>query len=459
MFIERLVKIEISKFMAKSSIWLILVFCCLVSASRAQDDEVVVDKIIAKVDNYIVLKSELEQAYIQFLSRGQLAGGNTRCEILESLLISKLLLAKAEIDSVIVSEEEVSGDLDRRIRTILAQLPDPSQVEEIYGKTIGEITDELRPEVRDQLTIQRMQGTITADVNVTPAEVRRFFNKIPKDSLPYFSLEVSVSQIVKNPEIGKPQKDQARSFLRELKRRIEQGEGTFEDYATRYSADPGSARNGGGLGFQKRGALVPEYEATAFKLKPGEISDPVESEFGFHMIQLIERRGNEYDSRHILVKPNSVEEDILRAESYLDSLRGLVMDEDYEFAKLAREYSDDKFTGGSGGFFLGQDGSDFISVENIDPVLYLTLDTMDVGTISKPVRFKQPDGTDAVRILFYKAKKKPHQASFQKDYQKIRQAAQREKQDRILAKWFRKSKDEVYIEIDPDYDQCTFLNQ
>ncbi len=279
---------------------IILLGCTMVQV-QAQDKGVIVDKIIAKVDDKIILKSELEEAYLQFLSSGQLEHGSSKCGIFESLVVNKLLIAKAEIDSVVVMEVEVDQNLNQRMQMIISQVGgDEEALESFYGKSLLEIRSDIREGVKEQLIVQRMQSTITSDLSVSPAEVQAFFSKIPKDSLPYFSAEVSIGHIVKIPTIGKEQKSKAREQLLEYKKKIEGGE-SFETLARKYSQGP-SAPKGGNLGYQKRGNLVPPYEAAALQLTPGDISGPVESEFGFHLIQLISRRGNEYDSRHILLQ-------------------------------------------------------------------------------------------------------------------------------------------------------------
>jgi len=266
-----------------------------------------VDKIIAKVDNQILLRSELELAYLQFNAQQQNHENanpqDVKCHVLETLLINKLMLAKAEIDSITVDKEVVDEQLDRRMQYFISQVGgDPKKLEAYYNKSIDELKKELRKGVKDQLLIQKMQDNITAKVKITPSEVKKFFNEIPKDSLPFFSTEVEVGQIVRVPDVGKDQKNAAKAKLEKIKERILSGE-DFCKLAETYSEDPGSAKQCGELGWFKRGELVPQYEAAALKLKPGEYSPIIESQFGFHFIQLIERRASEYNSRHILIKP------------------------------------------------------------------------------------------------------------------------------------------------------------
>lgn len=415
---------------------------------------IAIDKIVAKVDNYIVLKSDLEDAYQQSLAMRQQTGITpTRCQVLEQLVTEKLMLAKAEIDSVTVGEERVTLELDRRLQYMVNSYGEEN-IEEQFGKSIEEFREELRDDIRNQLVVQEMQGKITENVEVTPAEIKSFFNKIPEDSLPYYSTEVTVAQIVKKPTVSQAQKEETRKRLLEIRNRILNGE-SFAELAKEYSEDPGSAVKGGELGFVDRGQFVPEFEAAAMKMQPGELSQPIESPFGFHLIQLIERRGNRYNSRHILLKPNSSELDIKYAEEFLDSLRTQILADSITFAKAAKEFSDDKETAASGGFFLSADGSNRVPTEELDPVIFFTLDTMKVGTITEPIAYRMDDGTPAVRIFYYKDRTQPHRANLKDDYQKIYHAATQEKKRRALSEWFENAQKQVYIEVDPQYNHCS----
>ncbi|MDH5476087.1 MAG: peptidylprolyl isomerase [Cyclobacteriaceae bacterium] len=428
----------------------------LSNALIAQDDNgLLVDEIIAKVDNYIILKSDLEGAHQQALASGQFSA-NMKCEILAQLITQKLMVAHAEIDSVEVTEDEINRNLDSRIRMIIQQTGGSEErLEEYYGKSMGDIRDDVREQVKEQLIIQSMQAFITTGIEVTPAEIKRFYNNIPKDSIPFFSTEVEVGHIVSIPEVGKERKNEAKRTLLDLKKRIQNGE-DFGKIAKEYSQGP-SGRFGGELGFVPRGAMVPEYEAGALALKPGEVSDPVESEFGFHLIELIERRGNEYNSRHILLQPEPSEDDISRSVEYLDSLRIQIVNDSIPFEKAAKEYSKDRMTSSSGGYFSDASGSTYISVEDLDPVVFFTIDSMDLGEISKPITFRTDDGKEAARIIYYKSKVKPHEANLAQDWQKIQMAALNEKNSKILQKWFKNARQDVFISIDNDYDLCGIL--
>lgn len=441
------------RFLYRSSTVLGLMFFT-VTCMQAQ----VLDRIIAKVDNYIVLQSELDIAYEQF--KANMEGPVTddvQCRVLETLIINKLMLAKAEIDSVVVEKSAVDDQLERRMQYFVAQVGGAEKLEQYYGKTLDDLKSELRKQVKEQMIIQKMQDNITSKIKVTPGDVKKFYNGIPKDSLPYFSTEVEVGQIVKKAFVSKGQKSLAKKKLEEIRQRIINGE-DFCELARIYSEDPGSGKLCGELGYFNKGDLVPPYEAAALKLKPGETSQVIESEFGYHIIQLLGRKGNEYNTRHILIKATSSQHDISSSGEYLDSLRTAILDGKINFEKAAKDLSDDKVTSPNGGMFQDQNTGDTrIPLENIDPGLFFVIDTMKVGTITQAFSFRMEDGTEAMRIVYYKSKIPPHQANLKDDYQKILTATQEEKKNNAINLWFDKTKGEVYIDIHKDYKNCQIL--
>jgi peptidyl-prolyl cis-trans isomerase SurA len=417
----------------------------------------VVDKIIAKVDNYIVIKSELEQAYQGAVAEGNPATDEMKCQIFNRLIMNKLMVAKAEIDSVTVTDLEVDQNTTQRMGMILQSSGNaPEELERRYGKSMDQIRLELRDQIREQLLAREMTQKITKELKVTPAEVKRFFNKIPTDSLPFYSSDVQIGQIVRIAKISSQQEDEAKRRLSELRDRILAGE-SFNDLALKYSEDPSARQNGGEMGFVGRGAMVPQFEAMAFKLRKGEISMPFKSSFGHHIMQLIDRRGNEYNSRHILLLGNPSKEDINRAEKFLDSLRRKIVKDSIKFEYAAKQFSDDSETKGRGGYFTDPDGGINVSLRDIDPVVYLAIDTMKLGTISKPIAYRTDDGKEGMRILYYKTKVPPHQANLKDDWHRIQSAALAEKRDKAIGKWFSKSRQDVFINIDPTYNYCKIL--
>jgi peptidyl-prolyl cis-trans isomerase SurA len=436
----------------------VLVFLASFTGLQAQDDNgFVVDEVISKVDNHIVLRSDLDKAYQEYLTQGGSQSQEARCQYLAMLIRNKLMMAKAEIDSVMVLDAEVDANTQRRMELILAQSGRTAdELEAIYGKPLEQIRAELRDQIREQMIVGKMEGTITDGLTVTPAEVKKFFNRIPKDSLPYFSASVEVAQIVKIAKSSAKQKEASRNQLLDIRSRILAGE-DFATLAKKYSDDPSVLSNNGDMGWVGRGRMVPEFEAMAFRLKPNEISMPFESEFGFHIMQLLERRGGEYHSRHILISPKPSEEDLKRASNYLDSLRTRIMHDSIKFEQAAKEYSDDTETKGNGGYFIDADGGQRIPVDELDPVVFFKLDSMNVGDISKPLVYRTDDQKDAVRILFYKSRIPPHQASLEEDYHRIQMATLNEKKNRILQRWFEKARQDVFINIDKNYDFCGIL--
>jgi len=419
----------------------------------------VVDEIIAKVDNYIVLKSDLERAYQDYLTNGGSPAQQVRCQYLAVLIRNKLMMAKAEIDSVVVLDAEVDANTSNRMDMILSQSGKTAdELEVLYGKTMEQIRTELRDQIREQMVVSKMEDEMTKDLKVTPSEVRRFFNHIPKDSLPYFSASVEVAEIVRIAKVSDNQKNDTKTELIQIRNRLLAGE-NFNELARKYSNDPSVISNGGDMGWSGRGRMVPEYEAVAFKLKPNELSMPFESPFGIHIMQLLERRGNEYHSRHILISPKPSDKDIQKTTHFLDSVRSLIVHDSITFQKAAKEFSDDTQTKSNGGFFSDRDSNTKLMVDELDPVVFFRIDSMKVGAVSEPIIYRTDDGKDAVRILYYKSRIAPHVASLDEDWTRIQAATLNEKKDRILQKWFEKARQDVFINIDPSYNYCGILDE
>lgn len=440
---------------------LLLVLSLTLRAQQPEEKKeskgIVVDKIIVKVDNYIVLKSDLENAYQGHLTNGGSPSEEAKCSILNSLVINKLMVAKAEIDSIVVGDAEVDQNTQQRMQVVMQNSGNsPEELERRFGKSMAEIQAELRDQVREQLLGREMQMAITKDITITPSEVRKFFNKIPTDSLPFYSSDVEVAQIVKVAKVSEAQKETTRKHLNDLRAQLIQG-ANWQELAKKNSEDPSSEFNGGDMGWVGRGAMVPQYEAMAFKLKKGEISAPFESPFGFHIMQLLDRRGNEYHSQHILISASPSADDLKRAERFLDSLRVVVNEGKAKFDALAKEFSDDADTKQRGGFFADADGGTKVSVKDLDPVVYFAIDTMKIGDVSKPTTYRTDDGKEAVRIIYFKTKLPPHAANLGDDWHRIQAAALAEKKDNALDKWFLKARGDVFINVDPTYKGCGIL--
>lgn len=461
-FTTKLLAAKSSRFINSLKAGLAAFFVLLSAGCWAQGEEegYVVDKIVAKVDNYIVLKSEVDKAYLDYVTN-QGGRGNPdeiKCQFLAILIRNKLMLAKAEIDSVEVSDDEVDANTDRRLGIIVSQYGGSAEeLEKAFGKTLEQIKADVRDMIREQMVVGEMEQTITKDLSVTPAEIKRFFNKIPKDSLPFMDAEAEVAQIVKVAKVSPAQKEQTKAELLAIRDEILRG-ADFATLARKHSADPSVASNGGEMGWSARGRMVPQFEAMAFKMKPGEISMPFETDFGIHIMQLIDRRGNEYNSRHILLSPSPSAADLKVAERYLDSLRTVIQNGKITFQGAAKEYSDDMATKGNGGFFNDESGGSRIAYKDLDPGIYFAIDSMKVGNISKPLVYRTEDQKEAVRVIFFKSKSDAHNLSLKDDWNKLQTATLNQKKNGILNRWFDKVRQDVFISIDPSYNLCGILD-
>ncbi len=418
----------------------------------------VIEKIIAKVDHEIVLMSDLETAYIQYRQSGNMITPDLRCKVLETLIINKLLVAKAGIDSITVEDGIIDNELDRRIEYVLSQFGgNEEDLIKSYGKTVVQLKEELRPQIREQMLAQRMQNKITGQLKMTPEEIRLFFEQIPKDSLPFISTEVEIGQIVRYPKASDKQENDVYGRLAELKKRVQNGE-DFCQLANIYSEDPGSKGLCGRLGYRKRGELVPEFEAAALSMEPGEVSEPIKSQFGYHLIRLIDRRGNEYAAQHILITVKTDDNDLDYSLKLLDSIRNQIIDNDsITFNMLAHKFNEDEASKSMGNRVTDKSGNIRVAAENLDHNIYFTIDGMQQGEITEPLKFVTPDGKVAARILCLISKKAPHVANLEDDYQKISTAALEAKRAKVLDEWFKKTLPEVYIYIDPEYKDCKVL--
>lgn len=436
---------------------LFLMVGSLSSLAQEADNKMVLDRIIVKVDNYFILKSEVENQYQQYIASGQ-ANTPNRCQILEGIVVNKLMLAKAEIDSVIVDDKRIEAELNSRMEQMEGQYGSAKNIVEAYGKSIATLKEDLRSSLKEQLTGRKMQEKITDEVKITPKEVSAFYNGIPRDSLPYLPAEVEISHIIRIAKPNKNQKEELYAKLMDFRRRVEKGE-SFEELAKVYSEDLGSGKRGGDLGFAKRGAMVAPFEAAALRLKPNQMSEVVESEFGFHLIQLLEIRGQEYHARHILLRPDYQKLDLTEPTKFLDSIRVLIQRDSITFEKAAKEFSEDKPTQDAGGVIIDAStgGNRLPYDSSMDPALFFALDSMKVGTISVPIPFRTDDGRSAVRILYFKAKHPPHFANLKDDYQRLAQITLSRKKNNAIEKWFMKAKDDVFIFIDEEYKDCRIL--
>ncbi|MBD3749557.1 MAG: peptidylprolyl isomerase [Sphingobacteriales bacterium] len=422
--------------------------------------EKVVDKVVAVVGDNIILKSEIDQQYAQYLMQGNKPDENTKCAFLENMLSQKLLTQQAVLDSITVNDEDVDDEIDRRMRMMVSRAGGQDRLEEFLGKSLIQYKDEIRPEIREQLVAQKMQVKITEKVEVTPLEVERFFKAFPKDSLPEYNTEVEIGTIVVYPQLTDKEKEVYKDKAETLRLRVKSGD-NFATLARLYSQDPGSAREGGELPFFDRNTMAKEFTAWAFKLKPGEISPVFETEFGFHFLQVIDRKGEQVKVRHILIIPQNTQASLDRAKIKIDSIYTKVKTGKIDFSNAASLYSDDNETKYNGGMMLDAENvsirTTHIPTDKLDPKVFLTIDTMKVGTYSTPELFTDARGKTGYRFFYLKSKVPPHKANLDQDLPKIKDAAYQEKVNKTVSEWFEKKRKSTYIKIDKDYDHCDSL--
>lgn len=420
----------------------------------------VINEIVAVVGNKIIMKSDIEERVAQMVMQGEAPDDEkTRCRVLEDYLYQKMLVYRAAIDSVEVSSDQVDAELERRIRYFVAQFESPEKMEEYLGRTIPEIKKEFRQAIEEQLLVQQMQEKVTGNIKVTPGEVRAFFHRIPKDSLPYIPSEIEFAQIIIKPEISEEEKRKVRDKLNKIRNDILRG-ASFSLKAKIHSMDRASAEQGGELGFLSREDLVPEFSAVAFRLKEGDISEIVETEFGFHIIELIEKRGELANFRHILLKPEISDEAYLRAQERVDSVYAVLLRRDtISFEKLAELHSDDEETKFNGGrMFNYQSGSGKFKIDQLDLFTFREISGLNPGEFSKVHLYDTPTGGKAFRILKLISRTQPHVADLKTDYQIIQAAALAEKEREAVSKYINRMKKTMYIRINPEYKSCDFEN-
>ena len=425
-------------------------------------NRVVIDKIVATVGNELVLLSDVEEQYDLLEKQQGVLPENFRCIILENLLAEKLLLNQAKLDSIEVTSEEVEAQLQARIDQILAYMNnDIQQFEDYYGQTIPEVKEAFRQDLENQLLVQRMRSKIVSEVTVTPAEVKTFFNKIHPDSLPYFNSEVELGELVFNPKVNEEQRQISLNKIEEIRNRIVAGGEDFAELAKLYSDDPGSARIGGDLGMQRRGTFVPEFEAAAYNLSKDEVSEVVETEFGFHIIQLLDRRGNNIHCRHILIVPEITQADLDLAVETLNKVRNQLLKDSISFSRAVKMYSDKNLPSynNDGDLQNPKTGKTIFETGDLEPEIYFTIDTMDVGEISSPIQFQTRSGETAYQLVYLKSRTSPHKANLLLDYSKIKAAATEQKTNQIISDWVFKKIGSTFVDIDPSFHSCEVIKK
>jgi peptidyl-prolyl cis-trans isomerase SurA len=434
-----------------------IIFLFFALISQAQTGKVI-DEIVAVVGENIVLRSELEAEYEQAKKEMDIYDGDLKCEILNQLIIQKLYLHKGQLDSVYATADRVDAEVDRRIKYYAQQIGGEAKLEQYLGKSIAEYKDLMKSKIEQQMIIQQVQQALVSDIKVSPTEVRKFFNEIPTDSLPEFEQEVELAQFVMSPIPNKYAKEYALEKITELRKDIIRGVYTFEFAAKSNSDDKGTAVNGGELGYFSRGQMVGPFERAAFKLKGDTISEIIETEYGYHIMQLIDRKGEKVNVRHILIKPLIVNSDFTNLKKQINELMEAVNKDSITLCQLASQYSTDPYTKDNCGFFTDPTtGSQMVPLGMIDPMVARKVPFLPVGEFSEPEQFTNFDNSMAFRFFFLKGTKPAHKANLKDDYQKIQTLALEKKQDDVIKDWVKGYKKGVYVWIDEKYVNCEEL--
>ena len=437
----------------------ILLLFLIASSVRISAQNNVIDEIVWVVGDEVILKSDVEDLRLNYLYRGIPIQGNPYCVIPEQIAIQKLYLNQAKIDTIEVSESAVIRMVDQQMAENLQIFGSKDKMEETMNKTTTQIRRELRNNIREGQIAMMVQNNLVGDIAVTPAEVRRFFQNLSQDSIPYIPTKVEVQIITQNPKISLAELDYIKKRLREYTEQVHSGEMSFSTLARLYSEDPGSAMKGGEIGFTGRGALAPEYANVAFNLQdPNKVSKIVETEFGFHIIQLIEKRGDRINTRHILLRPKVSEEDKNIAMNRLDSIANDIRDEKFSFEEGALFLSDHKETKNNGGLLPNPyDNTSKFEMQMLPPEIGKVVEKMNVGDISNAFTWiDESTGKEVCSIVRLKKRISGHKATITEDYQSLREMVENKKKQEILDDWIRKKQKETYIRINEEWKDCEF---
>lgn len=438
---------------------LIMLLALMICSSLTCFSQTVVDQVIAIVGKNMIKSSELETTYLQTRSRNSVDNTTeTRCDIFENMLLNKLILNQAEVDSIEVTDQEVENEMNSRIKYMIQVYGGQEMMERQMKKTLPEIRDEYKDIIKENLLIGQEQNKLIGEVKITPQEVSDYYNKIPKDSLPTIDEEYEFTQIVKLPKVTNEEKEAVKERLNEYRERILKGT-KFTTLAQLYSDDEVSAKKGGELGFFSRGDMVSEFESVAFSLQPGEISPVFETKYGFHIIQMIERRGDQVNCRHILLQPKVSDVQLYKAQQELDSIKQLIISGKISFEDAIVKYSDDN-SKINGGIIVNKNNASAIfskdaineTIDNIDKVDFTS---MHQGDITEPVKYKA-EFSNAYRLIKIKKKTNKHVINLTEDFDKIQSTALSEKKNNILKSWAKGKIPKTYIKINPEYQNCKF---
>jgi len=421
----------------------------LAAVAQAQPQKVVADKITAIVGDRIILYSDIQNSMLDIQRQGGTVPENGICLLTEQAVVSKILMLQAEKDSLPVTDEEVEAELDQKVRYYINQLGSQAALEEMAGKTIYQIKDDARESVKEQKLAAAMQRKIVDNVRITPTEVKAFFDKIPRDSLPYYESELEICQVIVYPKASRDIEQYVVGEMYNYKKQLENKVADFCQLAKAVSEDPGSKDRCGQYEVNKsEKSWDPVFLSTAFRLKEGEISAPVKSKFGYHLIQMVKRNGDDAVVRHILRIPPVTDEEIKQAKVKLDTVRSKVIAETISFNAAASRYSDDEAAKFAGPCITNRDGSTYVTIDQLDKEMVVMLSKMKVSDISQPTAFEGEGGKKGVRIVYLKSRSEPHRMNMQDDYSKISQFALEEKKAKVLDKWLREKIPSYYIMVD-----------
>lgn len=436
------------------------IFVLCVSSLVAQNNSKVIDDVLAVVGDDIILQSEVEAEFLKIESQQEIPESDkkiARCQVLDQLILSKVLKTHALRDSLSAAPDQIEYQLNTRLQVLINKVPSVSDFEDYYGKTVNQIKEQLRPHVVDYLLAEAKKEQVTENVSVTPAEVKRFFYRIPEENLPYYNAEVELAQVVKYPKPTEEAKSKVKEQLLSFKKRVLDGE-NFSDLAKEFSQDPGTAPRGGDLGFFRKGQMVKEFEDVAFKLAPGEISRVVESTFGFHLIQVLDRKDESVNARHILLKPALEKEQLEASMKEMNEIYNKIKNDSLSFKYAVDLHSDDENTKAKGGLLFNRNtGTSYFEIDALldqDPEMYLAIDDLEKGDISKPTKFEDAFGRKGIRILYVQNQRDAHKMNLEYDFEMIKTRALELKKNEKLYSWLDDATSEVFIAVNENYRSC-----
>lgn len=430
-------------------------------AGEGKQQRVKLDGIAAVVGDYVILDSDIDKTLIDLKNQGAATDDITPCSLLGKLMEDRLYAHQAVQDSILVSDDEVNATGDRQIQQLVSQVGSMEKVLEFYNKQdVESFREELFEINKLRMLSEKMQQKIVGEIEVTPEEVRQFFNRIPEDERPVFGAEMEIAQIVKTPEVPEEEKQKVINKLKEIKEDVEDNDASFSVKAILYSQDPGSKSKGGFYSMTRQTPFVKEFKDVAFSLQEGEISEPFETPFGYHIIYIEKIRGQELDLRHILIQPEIPQEAVDAARKELDTIRQHIIDGKYTFAEAALNFSDEKETKFDGGLLRNPTNFDSrFELTKMDPSLYNQVRDLGDNEISNPILETDPrGGPPQYKILKVTNRYDEHKADFAKDYMKIQELALREKQFKAIKKWMEKHIKDTYVSVNPSHHDCDFKN-